>query len=153
MWCAYAEVNETYERLTATCQSNIDKLQDALTSRKRIETSVTRLSTWVSETHDYCRARQLQLDAPVEQLQEQLRKHEQLSAAAVAHQAQLLALTQDEQLDGELAEADLRDVTETVAELKENFNRFVVMHVGNTVLVIYCASSYMCFNGDLMHNK
>ena len=120
-------MNETYERLTATCQSNIDKLQDALTSRKRIETSLTRLSTWVSETHDYCRARQLQLDAPVEQLQEQLRKHEQLSAAAVAHQAQLLALTQDaEQLDGELAEADLRDVTETVAELKENFNRFVV---------------------------
>ena len=121
-------MNETYERLTATCQSNIDKLQDALTSRKRIETSLTRLSTWVSETHDYCRARQLQLDASVEQLQEQLRKHEQLSAAAVAHQAQLLALTQDvERLDGELAEADLRDVTETVAELKENFNRFVVM--------------------------
>ena len=119
-------MNERYETLKTQRQANIEQLQTSLACRKRIETSVTRLNSWASEACQYC-SNELQLDAPLEQLQRQLTSHEQLLAAANDRKVELQQLRSDcEQITASLSPDDVVTCNATTTTLTQLINRHVI---------------------------
>lgn len=118
-----ADVQERYNLLQSTTAENIEKLQNSQSSRKQLEADILKIELWVKEAAGAC-SRDLTLDVPIEQLNEQLKKYQNLVNSGQAQEDSLKHLLADvEDLKAELSDSDLVEVKEEVAGLKERFER------------------------------
>ena len=109
--------------MKSIAQQNIDRLQDAYSRHKQLETDMSKVKKWVEQAKTLC-GKPLLMDSPVELLEELVKKYQAMESSGNPHQATIGQIgSRLESVKSGLSDADTAQLKEEVCNLKEGFER------------------------------